>query len=305
MTFPAQDFTTGQVLTAAQMDEISTEINDLWRFTPRSVSATSDTLVLTDSYNRLVSYSNTGTTTITIPNSSSVAFTTGAIVNILKTGATGTVSIIQGSGVTISSAGSTSTNPTITEVQGLAQIIKTGGDSFIVAGDINKTVASGGGDLVKINSTNFSAVASQQIDSVFSSTYDHYRIYVRLTACSIADADLSIRLRVGSDIAGDSTDSIRQDNTSISGVESATVALIGKSSTTYPELTQCVVDLSAPNLAVRTTGNTNGMWTTNTGSPTQFRGSFYWNVATQFTGLTLYTSSGTISGNIQIYGLKA
>ena len=35
MTFPAQDFTTGQVLTAAQMDEISTEINDLWRLTFR------------------------------------------------------------------------------------------------------------------------------------------------------------------------------------------------------------------------------------------------------------------------------
>lgn len=134
MTFPAQDFTTGQVLTAAQMDEISTEINDLWRITFRAVTGTSDTLALADSYNKIVTYSNTGTTTITIPNSSSVAFTTGAIINILKTGATGTVSIVQGSGVTIASAGTTSTNPTITAVQGAASIIKTGGDSFSVVG---------------------------------------------------------------------------------------------------------------------------------------------------------------------------
>jgi hypothetical protein len=134
MSFPAQTFTTGQVLTAAQMNEISTEINDLWRLTFRAVTGTSDTLVLADSYNKLITYSNTGTTTITIPNSSSVAFTTGSIVNILKTGATGTVSIVQGSGVTISSAGTTATNPTITAVAGAASIIKTGGDSFTVVG---------------------------------------------------------------------------------------------------------------------------------------------------------------------------
>ena len=134
MSFPAQTFTTGQVLTAAQMNEISTEINDLWRLTFRAVTGTSDTLQLADSSNKIVTYSNTGTTTITIPNSSSVAFTTGAIINILKTGATGTVSIVQGSGVTISSAGTTATNPTITAVAGAASIIKSTGDSFFVIG---------------------------------------------------------------------------------------------------------------------------------------------------------------------------
>lgn len=136
MTFPAQSFTTGQVLTAAQMNEISSEINDLWRLTFRAVTGTSDTLQLADASNKIITYSNTGTTTITIPNSSSVAFTTGSIVNILKTGATGTVSIVQGSGVTISSAGASATNPVITSVAGAASIIKTGGDSFTVVGRI-------------------------------------------------------------------------------------------------------------------------------------------------------------------------
>jgi hypothetical protein len=137
MTFPAQTFTTGQVLTAAQMNEISTEINDLWRLTFRAVTGTSDTLQLADSSNKIVTYSNTGTTTITIPNSSSVAFTTGAIINVLKTGATGTVSIVQGSGVTISSAGTVATNPTIIAVAGAASIIKNTGDTFYVVGRLN------------------------------------------------------------------------------------------------------------------------------------------------------------------------
>lgn len=136
MTFPSDTFTTGQVLTAAQMNNIGDDINNLWRLTFRAVTGASDTLVLADSYNKLITYSNTGTTTITIPNSSSVAFTTGAIVNILKTGATGTVSIVQGTGVTISSAGATATNPVITVVAGAASIIKTGGDSFTVVGRI-------------------------------------------------------------------------------------------------------------------------------------------------------------------------
>lgn len=136
MSFPSDTFTTGQVLTAAQMNGIGDDINNLWRLTLRAVTGTSDTLLLTDSYNRLITYSNTGTTTITIPNSSSVAFTTGAIINILKTGATGTVSVVQGTGVTISSAGATATNPVITATAGAASIIKTGGDSFTVVGRI-------------------------------------------------------------------------------------------------------------------------------------------------------------------------
>ena len=99
-------FTIGQVLTAAQMNSIA-------NLTLRTVTATSDTLVLTDADNKLIVYSTTGTVTITVPPNSSGAMTTGSVVNIIKTGATGTLSITQGSGVTISSAGATSTNPVI------------------------------------------------------------------------------------------------------------------------------------------------------------------------------------------------
>ena len=99
-------FTTGQVLTAAQMNSIA-------NLTIRTVTSTSDTLVLADADNKLIVYPTTGTVTITVPPNSSGAMTTGSVVNIIKTGATGTLSITQGSGVTISSAGATSTNPVI------------------------------------------------------------------------------------------------------------------------------------------------------------------------------------------------
>jgi hypothetical protein len=122
-------FVTGQVLTAAQMNSIA-------NLTVRGVSTTSDTFVLADADNKLITYSNTGTTTITIPPESSVAFTTGSVINVIKIGAAGTVSIIQGAGVTVASAGATSTNPTITTTFAAASCIKVGADSWYVVGRI-------------------------------------------------------------------------------------------------------------------------------------------------------------------------
>jgi ligand-binding sensor domain-containing protein len=122
-------FTTGQVLTAAQMNSIA-------NLTLRTVTATSDTLVLTDADNKLIVYSTTGTVTITVPPNSSVAMTTGSVVNIIKTGATGTLSIIQGSGVTLASAGATSTNPVITGQFKAASLMKVDTNTWYVVGGI-------------------------------------------------------------------------------------------------------------------------------------------------------------------------
>ena len=122
-------FSVGQVLTAAQMNSIA-------NLAVRAVTATSDTLVVTDADNKLITYSNTGTTTITVPAFTDVAMTTGSVVNVIKIGSGGTVSIIQGSGVTIASSGATSTNPVITGNFRAASIIKVSTDSWYVVGGI-------------------------------------------------------------------------------------------------------------------------------------------------------------------------
>lgn len=122
-------FSVGQVLTAAQMNSIA-------NLTVRAVTSTSDTLVLADADNKLITYSNTGTTTITVPPNSSVAMTTGSVVNVIKIGSGGTISIIQGSGVTLASNGATSTNPVITGNYKAASIIKVSTDSWYVVGGI-------------------------------------------------------------------------------------------------------------------------------------------------------------------------
>lgn len=122
-------FSVGQVLTAAQMNSIA-------NLTVRAVTSTSDTLVLADADNKLITYSNTGTTTITIPPFNSVAITTGSVINVIKIGSGGTVSIIQGSGVTLASTGTVSTNPTITKTFGAVSCIKVSTDSWYVVGRV-------------------------------------------------------------------------------------------------------------------------------------------------------------------------
>lgn len=122
-------FDVGQVLTAAQMNSIA-------NITVRAVTGTSDTLVVTDADNKLITYSNTGSTTITIPPYSSVAMTTGSVVNVIKIASGGTISVVQGSGVTIASAGAISTSPVITGQYKAASLVKVSTDSWYIVGGI-------------------------------------------------------------------------------------------------------------------------------------------------------------------------
>jgi hypothetical protein len=87
-------FTAGSVLTAAALN---TAFNAL---TIRTVTATSDTLVLADN-GGAVTYSNAAATTSTIPPNSSVAFATGTKVVLINLGA-GVVTVTAGAGVTVS-----------------------------------------------------------------------------------------------------------------------------------------------------------------------------------------------------------
>ena len=122
-------FSVGQVLTAAQMNSIA-------NLSVRAVTSTSDTLVLADADNKLITYSNTGTTTITIPPYQSVAITTGSVINLIKIGSTGTITITQGAGVTIASTGAISTSPSITKTFGAVSCIKVDTDSWYVLGRV-------------------------------------------------------------------------------------------------------------------------------------------------------------------------
>lgn len=100
----------------------------------RTVAGTTDTLVLDDLKFKLIQYSSTSNVTITIPLDSSVAFPVGCVINIIKTGATGDVTIQGDAGVTVNSA--SGATPALTAQYTLATCVKLASDSWVVFGNI-------------------------------------------------------------------------------------------------------------------------------------------------------------------------
>lgn len=94
-----QDFTAGQVLTAAELDAVATAMIAI-----NAQIGTTYTTVLTDD-GKLVTADNAASIAITIPPNSSVAYGIGTQINIMQLGA-GTVTITAGAGVTLRSDGS-------------------------------------------------------------------------------------------------------------------------------------------------------------------------------------------------------
>lgn len=113
----------------------SPTINDAKQnLTLNAQTGTTYTTVLADN-GKLVTLNNAAAITVTVPLNSSVAYATGAIINIQQIGA-GQVTIQGASGVTITSTGATATTPKTRAQYSAASIIKTDTDSWTVIGDI-------------------------------------------------------------------------------------------------------------------------------------------------------------------------
>jgi hypothetical protein len=95
-------------------------------------TGTGYTLVLTDASNRWVTMDNSSAITVTVPPS---VFATGDQINVQTIG-TGQVTFAQGAGVTITSAGGTSTAPKIRSRYSSATVICVGSNSFTIVGDL-------------------------------------------------------------------------------------------------------------------------------------------------------------------------
>lgn len=94
-----ETFTTGQVLTAAEMTNVATAMIAL-----NAQTGTTYTTVLADD-GKLITCDNASAIALTIPPNSSVAYGIGTQINIMQLGA-GQVTITAGVGVTLRSAGS-------------------------------------------------------------------------------------------------------------------------------------------------------------------------------------------------------
>ncbi len=118
---------TGDVLSAAMF-------NGLVAFTLNDQTGTTYTPVLTDQYQVLVTRSNAGASTMTIPTNASVAFPVGTVITVLNKGA-GAVTISGAVGVTVLSAGATAASPVLNQYKSCA-LIQTSANNWYVVGAI-------------------------------------------------------------------------------------------------------------------------------------------------------------------------
>lgn len=160
--------------------------------------------------------------------------------------------------------------------------------------------------MVLITSQSFSTATSVIVDSVFSSSYRNYKMFLDLTAVSASDTNLSYYFRSGSPASDTTTEYYRHQfagySSTYSSVEQAN-SIFASPSSSYSDLCGVEMVIYKPNLATNTTTSNQSSFIVSSGARYSAIYSIWQLSSTQFTGMKILSSSGTISGRISIYGL--
>jgi len=281
-----QDFTAGQVLTAAQMDSL--QANDYnWTVSTKTASYT---LAATDKGTRVV-MNSASATTITVNTS---IFAAGDTVYLQNIG-TGVSTVTAGT-ATVSSAG-----PLAIPQYGSGTLYFTSAGVSIYFPSAVTASASG---LTLINSTTISAAATTNVNDVFSATYNNYKIIFVGTASTGTNAQMSLRLRVSGTDA--TTNYACQRQFSYGATVAADLNVVGTDEFPLPSTNATdqfwwEVCLFNPFLTASTKFGYLGLGD-NTVGIVQSVGSGTNTNATSYTGFSVL-STGTISGTLKVYGL--
>ncbi len=158
---------------------------------------------------------------------------------------------------------------------------------------------------VLINSTSFSAVASQSINDVFSATYDSYRIVIPKVIPAAGTPTIRLKFRVSATDSstqyyyGGISSASNSDTTVYRRADNDSSFDISPASANYTFGN--VIDVHNPFVVGRTIFN----YSISGDDGSKYfggSGSGFHNVSASYTGLTIFPSSSTITGSISIYG---
>lgn len=282
-----QTFTAGQVLTAAQMNNLQTDI-----FNQTTSTKTGNySLVVGDRGTRLIG--NGTSITFTVDNN---IFTAGDTIKIHNINST-VLTIAAGAGVTINAAAGL----TMSQYQE-ATLFATSASSFILF----ESSASSAQGLTLLNTTSFSGVASQSVNNVFTTTYDNYYIVCDISSFSGTDVDLRFRLRAsgvdyttGNHYIGNAAGTF-PSTFGFSSTTTATSGVLGyggaSTSNTF------FATLASPQLArnkqmVVTTFRQFAAFGYNSTTST-------FPTSSSYDGFTIFPTAGNISGSVSAYGFN-
>ena len=172
----------------------------------------------------------------------------------------------------------------------------------------SSVVVSGGSATTNSNGTvTFSGATSISLNDVFSSTYTNYQLNLVLTSASVADADIRTRLRVS---GTDSSSSYYEGGTmQIAGALSAINNLnitnwdLGRTHSAVEPNAHASMNFKVfqPFAARPTTFYTESISWNNNNTVTFRLGGFH-STLSSYTGITVFSSTGTFGGILSVYG---
>jgi hypothetical protein len=180
-------------------------------------------------------------------------------------------------------------------------------DSLTIYDGSSWTEAGKKSTLQFINTTTFSTATTVSLDSVFTATYVNYKVLVNITAASVNGAQLNLRTRTVGPPPADETgsnyrvgeykvgvaNSQAADSTNNSLLTNGTLGLMSSTSGFGVE-----INMYSPFSANRTKFAAIGA-----GGNLQITG-MAMIVNTSYGGLTIFPSSGNITGTMTVYGIK-
>lgn len=169
-----------------------------------------------------------------------------------------------------------------------------------------KWAAAGGGGLVFIDRQAFSGVSSLSLSSKFSSSYDNYKIFLRIDSLSASTVVYS-RLRSGgtdntsSNYRGGRTYQVGNTSTPL-GDSTGTGTFFANITELSSQSGYMSMDLYAPYLTAYTAYNAfANFYYSAFGQHNQIEGG-QMSVNTSYDGITFYPGSGTMTGEVYLYG---
>jgi hypothetical protein len=170
------------------------------------------------------------------------------------------------------------------------------------------TASSG---LTLVSTTSFSAVSSVSLPAdTFTTTYDDYRVILKLTATSVDNQVVYLKLRASGTDSSASYYWNRYGTFTGNGTPGGTVAANNSagiwlqstySTAFFPTIGR--IDLFQPKLATKTAMLISTSHNSGGGDAAVFDGGGFHNAATAYDAASFYITSGTISGSIIVYGM--
>ena len=195
------------------------------------------------------------------------------------------------------------TVPTSTDlVKDGATAIETLGDA--IDASMNTALGTKKAGMVLLNTTSFSAVATQSINDVFSTTYKNYKILMNITG-STTNVNVGMRLRVSA--ADNSTANYGQQTIESGGTSVAAIRDSGQTQWFRVAAAQTgksqlhILDIANPFQTEITSaiGFRNRDVGTSSAETSHVSSGFV--ATTSFTGFTLIPTSGTITGSVSVF----